>query len=502
MKFYITTPIYYVNDKPHIGHAYATFAADTAARYHRMLGHEVFFLTGTDENASKNAEAAVKAGEPDTKDYVDRMSATWQITWDELGISNNDFIRTTEQRHIDAVYKFWRAVEEKGDIYKGTYEGLYCVGCEAYKVESDLVDGKCPEHNREPELLKEENYFFKASKYKDALLKYIEINPDFVQPKSRKQEVINYITDHLVDISISRPTKGWGIPVPGDDSQVVYVWFDALINYLTAIGYASDDSNFTEWWNEVIHLVGKDITKFHCALWPAMLLSAGVTLPKKVFAHGFFTIDGQKISKSLGNAIDPKDLAETYGIETLRYFLLREIPFGGDGDFSIERIALRYDADLASGLGNFASRVATLAVGRTDLMVGDALEVVTNKAWKDYQTAMDEFQFSQALEAVWVLLTAGDRYVEQTKPWEMKKDDNRTAELDIALGTLVETLRHISWMLLPFMPDKSRIIVNALGWDDEFERNFEQATKWGSQSQKPLVEKLQPLFPRLEQDLT
>lgn len=501
MKFYITTPIYYVNDRPHIGHAYATFAADTAARYHRMLGHEVFFLTGTDENASKNAEAAVKAGETDTKDYVDQMSATWQMTWDELGISNDDFIRTTEQRHIDAVYKFWNAVEKKGDIYKGTYKGLYCVGCEAYKVESDLVDGLCVEHNRAPELLSEENYFFRASAYKDALLKYIDEHPEFVQPKARKQEVVNYIADHLVDISISRPTKGWGIPVPGDASQVIYVWFDALINYLTAIGYADDDNRYAEWWSVSHHLVGKDITKFHCGLWPAMLMSAGVSLPKKVFAHGFFTIDGQKISKSLGNAIDPKDLAETYGIETLRYFLLREIPFGGDGDFSIERIALRYDADLASGLGNFASRVATLAAGRTELMVGDALEEATKQAWNDYGTAMSDFQFSQALEAVWALLTAGDKYVEQTKPWELKKDESRTAEFDLVLGTLVETLRHISWMLLPFMPDKSRMVINTLGLDTEFERNFEEATQWGAQSQKPLVEKLQPLFPRIEQDI-
>lgn len=497
MKFYITTPIYYVNDVPHIGHAYCTFAADTMARYQRMLGKDVFFLTGTDENASKNAEAAAKLGEQDTKDYVDRMSAAWQMTWDELGISNNDFIRTTEQRHIEAVNKFWHEVDKRGDIYKGEYEGLYCVGCEAYKTEAELVDGKCPEHNREPELLKEENYFFKTSKYKDALLKHIEDNPDFVQPKSRRQEVINYITDHLDDISISRPTKGWGIPVPGDDSQVIYVWFDALINYLTAIGYGAADPEFETWWNGANHVVGKDIIKFHCALWPAMLMSADLPLPKKVFAHGFFTIDGQKISKSLGNAIDPKDLVETYGVEIIRYFLLREIPFGGDGDFSIERLSGRYDADLANGLGNFASRVASMAAGR-DLMIGDVLKAETESAWQAYKTAMDNYQFSQALEAVWALLSAGDKFIEEAKPWEMKKDESRGAELDTVLGTLVETLRHISWMLVPFMPDKSRAIANALGWDTEFEREFDEATSWGAQGEKPLVEKLDPLFPRIE----
>jgi methionyl-tRNA synthetase len=500
MKFYITTPIYYVNDKPHIGHAYCTFAADTVARYQRMLGKEVFFLTGTDENASKNAEAAQKAGETDTKDYVDRMSAIWQMTWDELGISNNDFIRTTEQRHIEAVNKFWHEVNKKGDIYKGEYEGLYCVGCEGYKVESDLVDGKCPEHNREPEVLKEENYFFKASKYKEALLKYIEENPDFVQPKSRRQEVVNYITDHLNDISISRPTKGWGIPVPGDESQVIYVWFDALINYLTAVDYGKEDSNFESWWSEVNHLVGKDIIKFHCALWPAMLLSAGVSLPKKVFAHGFFTIEDKKISKSLGNAIDPKDLAETYGVETLKYFLLREIPFGSDGDFSIERISARYDSDLANGLGNFASRVASMAAGR-ELLVGEDLKQLTEKSWGEYKTAMENYQFSQALEVVWSLLSAGDKLIEETKPWELKKDESRGAELDTILGSLVETLRHVSWMLVPFMPDKSRVIMKGLGWSMEFERSFEEATKWAAQSEKPIVEKLQPLFPRIETEL-
>lgn len=497
MKYYITTPIYYVNDKPHIGHAYATFAADTVARYQRMLGNEVFFLTGTDENASKNAEAASKAGEPDTKKYVDQMSAVWQLTWDELGISNSDFIRTTEQRHIEAVYKFWKEVEAKGDIYQGEYEGLYCVGCEEYKVESDLIDGLCAQHNRAPEALKETNYFFKASKYRDELLDYINQNPNFVQPKSRRQEVLNYITNHLADISISRPTKGWGIPVPNNAEQVIYVWFDALVNYLTAIGYNNDSSDFDKWWPEAHHLVGKDIIKFHCALWPAMLLSAGLPLPKKVFAHGFFTIDGQKIGKSLGNAIDPKDLAETYGVETLRYFLLREIPFGSDGDFSIERLSGRYDSDLANGLGNFASRVTTLAVGVQDLKPSVSLEAATRDAWQAYLDAMNDYQFSPALEAVWALLTAGDKLVEESKPWELKKDATKTAELNQVLGTLVELLRHVSWMLVPFMPDKSQAILEALGWSNETNRSFDEARVWGAWQTNPEPKKITPLFPRL-----
>jgi len=346
-KFYITTPIYYVNDIPHIGHAYTTIAADVLARYYRMKGKEVYFLTGTDENSQKNVEAAKKVKGEELKvksekeivaEYVNEMSAKWQETWDSLDITNDDFIRTTEPRHKKAVKKFFEAVFKNGDIYKGIYEGLYCPGCEAYVSEMDLENGKCPFHKIAPKKIKEENYFFRLKKYESKLLDYIEKNPDFIEPEARRNEVVNYISHHLEDISISRLSQEWGIPVPIDKKQVIYVWFDALINYLTAVGYGTNEEKFNKWWPADLHLVGKDIIKFHCALWPAMLMSAGLPLPKKVFAHGFFTIGGQKISKSLGNVLDPVELVNKYGIDEVRYFLLREISFGEDGDISLKRL--------------------------------------------------------------------------------------------------------------------------------------------------------------------
>lgn len=494
-KFYVTTPIYYVNDKPHIGHAYATIAADALARYRRMLGDDVFFLTGTDDNAQKNVEAAAAVKE-DVYDYVDRMSAVWRLTWDELGISNDDFIRTTEPRHRAAVEQFWKAVEAKGDIYKGTYKGLYCVGCEAFYTESELVDGKCPLHNRVPEILEEENYFFRLSKYRGSLLQHISDHPEFVQPESRRHEVTNYIKDHLNDISISRPNKGWGISVPVDDAHVIYVWFDALINYLTAVGYGTDQAGFERRWPASVHIVGKDIIKFHCALWPAMLLSAGLSLPEHIFAHGFFTLDGQKISKSLGNAIDPKDLVETYGLDSLRYFLLREIPFGGDGDFSIERIAARYDADLASGLGNLVSRVVTLAAGQPELQPTQALAPAFTEVWQRYHEAWQRFAPHQALDEVWRALTLCDRYLEEKKPWALKKDPTRQVELREILGTSVEALRQVAWLLVPLLPETSAKIFTALNLPNELQQPLIEAQTWRT-SPTPTVSSTSALFPRL-----
>lgn len=498
-KFYITTPIYYVNDKPHIGHAYATIAADALARYWRMLGEEVLFLTGTDENSQKNIEAAAKTGE-DQYDYVDRMAAIWQRTWDELGITNNDFIRTTEARHHAAVNKFWQAVSERGDMYKGSYEGLYCVGCEAYYTETDLTaDGLCPIHQRPVEKLAEQNYFFKLSNYREALLAHIEAHPDFVQPETRRNEIINYIKDHLQDISISRPNKGWGISVPGDETQAIYVWFDALINYLTAAGYGSNDGQFVKWWPASLHLVGKDIIKFHCALWPAMLMSAGLALPERVFAHGFFTINGQKVSKSLGNAIDPNDLVATYGLDALRYFLLREISFGGDGDFSIERISARYDADLASGLGNLASRITTLAAGRelTAPTKDGFLAAAAGETRQAYEAALADIRPDQALEHIWKFLTACDKYIDQEKPWVLVKDPEQFAHAAEVFGTLVEALRQIAWLLVPLLPTASGHIFAALGCSDELQRPAQEAMVWGAQIHPPVVQKITPLFPRL-----
>lgn len=494
-KFYITTPIYYVNDRPHIGSAYATIVPDVLARYHRMLGNQVYFLTGTDENAQKNVEAAEKAGQ-DVQKYVDTMSAAWQETWDELNISNDDFIRTTEDRHKIGVEKFWRLVEAAGDIYKGAYEGLYCVGCEEFKTESDLTsDGLCPIHHRKPDVVKEDNYFFRASKFREPLLAHIDSHPDFIQPSSRRHEVVNYIKDHLNDVSISRPTKGWGISVPGDETQVIYVWFDALINYLTAIGYGTDETTFAQWWPADLHVVGKDITKFHCGLWPAMLLSAGLPLPHRVFAHGFFTIDGQKMSKSLGNVIDPRSLAETYGLDAFRLFLLREIPFGSDGDFSIERVAARYDADLVNGLGNTVSRILALADGRP-LNVGRALQPLFEQTWSEYQAAFASIEPHGATDAVWRALRGVDQYIDTTAPWKLAKDESKADELTEVLGTLTEALRQLAWLLIPLLPDTAHKIFAALSIEREIERPLEEARVWGGTVISRAV-KIQPLFPRL-----
>ena len=497
MKYYITTPIYYVNDRPHIGHAYATFAADALARYHRLLGDEVYFLTGTDENAQKNVEAAVKSGEKNIQQYVDQMSALWQETWDELDISNNDFIRTTEERHRQGVEKFWKTVEAAGDIYRGTYEGLYCVGCEAFYTTSDLVDGLCPQHKRAPEVLREENYFFRLAKYRERLLKYIDDHPDFIQPTSRRHETINYIRDHMADISISRPYRGWGIPVPGDKTQVVYVWFDALINYLTAIGYRDSQEEFNKWWPADAHILGKDILKFHSALWPAMLMSANLPLPKNIIVHGHFTIDGQKISKSLGNAIDPRELVATYGLDAVRYFLFREIPFGGDGDFSIERLSARYDADLASGLGNTVSRIITLAQSEEELAPGNELAEVFLKVWQNYHEAMKNYQPGAALDAVWSALKTCDQYIDKTKPWLLKKDSAKKDETRRVLGSLVEALRQFSLLLVPLLPSAARQISDLIGTTSDQSRPLNELAVWGGHKSKYNIAKNKALFPRL-----
>jgi len=468
MKYYITTPIYYINDKPHIGHAYATFVADTFARYHRLKGADVFFLTGTDENSTKNVEAAREKGYADIQRYLDMQSAEWQKTWKELDITNNDFIRTTEERHKQGVEKFFRLVHEKGDIYKGVYQGLYCTGCEAFLRESDLVDGLCPFHKKKPELIEEQNYFFRASKYRGALLEHIGKNPEFIQPVSRRNEIVNYIKDHFEDISISREKIEWGIRLPIDESQVIYVWFDALINYLTGIGYGWDEERFARYWPADLHIVGKDIIKFHCALWPAMLLSAGLQFPRRVFAHGFFTIDGQKVSKSLGNAIDPVQLCSTYGIDVVRYFLLREIPFGGDGDFSETRLQDRYDAELAKGLGNFTSRVLTLAqnCGATSFETAaipaeqEAARAVVDLRYA-WERGFEQCALHESLAAVHDLIAWGDRYIDQTKPWELLKDDQASAVQ--VLSILVELLRQVSLFLYPFMPHTAAAIRERLG---------------------------------------
>lgn len=498
-KFYITTPIYYVNDIPHIGHAYTTIAADVLARYHRIRGEEVYFLTGTDENSQKNVEAAKEKGYKDIKKYVDEMSAKWQETWDSLGITNDDFVRTTEPRHLKAIKRFFEAVYKSGDIYKGKYEGLYCPACEAYVGKADLVLGKCPIHKIKPRKIKEENYFFRFKKYEDKLLEYIEKNPEFIQPEARRNEIVNYISHHLEDISISRVSQEWGIPVPIDKTQALYVWFDALINYLTGVGFAKDEKNFSKWWPADLHLVGKDIIKFHCALWPAMLMSAGLPLPKKVFAHGFFTLNGQKISKSLGNVIDPIDLVNKYGIDEVRYYLLREIPFGEDGDFSFKRLEERYNAELANGLGNLVARVLTMCEKYFGSKVPSKVSGTAAPTWSSYEMALDNLKFNQALQDIWDLISFCDELINREAPWQLVKVDKE--RLERVIYTLLETIRHIAWLIAPFMPITSDMIFEQLGLPPKKEKtkSLEEAKKWGGMIPGKKIKKGKPLFPRLEQ---
>ncbi|EKD33471.1 MAG: hypothetical protein ACD_76C00022G0002 [uncultured bacterium] len=497
-KFYITTPIYYVNAKPHIGHAYTTIACDVLARYNRLLGKDVFFLTGTDENSQKNVQAAEKEG-VELQMYLNQMSAVWQETFDSLGFTNNYFIRTTEERHKKAVEKFFNAVYERGDIYKGEYEGLYCEGCEAFVGRGDLVGGECPIHKTKPKSIKEQNFFFSLSKYREPLLSFIKESKDFIQPKSRRNEIISYIEKFMTDISISRESAVAGIPVPVDQSQKIYVWFDALINYLSGIGYGWDDEMFKKYWPADVHVVGKDIIKFHCALWPAMLMSAGLALPKRVFAHGFFTINGEKMSKSLGNVIDPVDVAREYGNDTLRYYLLKEITFGEDGDFSFERLKDRYNGELANEIGNLSHRVLTMAEKYFDCVVPHRADGFLAGAWPTYHIAMKDLRFHDAIDVILSLAHEANKFIDDKQPWELEKIGEKEILGDV-IYILLETLRHIAWMMYPIIPNASEKLFEKLGLKlpQEFTQSMEHAWEWGELKPGSKVSKGEALFPRIE----
>jgi methionyl-tRNA synthetase len=484
-KFYITTPIYYVNGAPHIGSAYTTIVADTLARSRAAQNEDVIFLTGVDENAQKNVEAAEKKGEA-VDAYVDQMAGVWESTWKQLGISNTDFIRTTEARHIETVNDFWARIDAAGDLYRDRYEGLYCKGHEAFIKEEDLVDGLCPEHKTAPELVAEDNYFFRLSGYREKLLQFYEAHGDFVAPVNRFQEVKSFVEAGLEDISFSRERKegrtAWGIPVPNDPNQVIYVWADALVNYISAVGVDAWEDHPAD-----VHAVGKDIVRFHAVIWPAMLMSAGLPLPGQVIANGFLTVDGTKISKSLGNTIDPLDLAARYGVDAVRYFLLREVPYGGDGDFSEEKMKERYNGDLANGLGNFTSRVLTLAEKETAAQGG--LKIPKNGVDDDFKKIiadmsrtvrekLNEYKFHEALAAIWFAISFGDRYVNDKKIWEIKDDVVRGA----ALYHLVLLLDAVARELAPYLPETARKIASAIEHGNGFLK----------------VTKIAALFPRIK----
>lgn len=457
--FFITTSIAYTNASPHLGFALELIQADVLARYHRILGEKVFFLTGTDEHGQKIAKASEGAGKS-PEELTDEISGKFKKLKEPLNLSNDDFIRTTDQkRHWPAVEKVWLALKENGDIYKKKYQGLYCVGCEAFITNKDLAGGKCKIHQKEPELIEEENYFFKLSKYSKEIGRAIKEDETRIIPEGRKNEMISFVNQGLEDVSFSRPRKDlqWGIPVPGDDSQTIYVWADALVNYLSALGYPNDD--YKKYWPPDVHCLGKDILRFHATIWLGMLLSLRLPLPKNIFVHGFITSDGQKMSKSLGNVVDPFELVKKYGTDPVRYFLLREITSMEDGDFTYEKFEQRYTSDLAKGLGNLVSRVATLAKKYSfpsDASAKGQIREEIAGAREKYQKAISDFKFNEALISVWGLIGFCDRYIEKEKPWE-----NRESAEEVIMN-LVFVVEEIAKLLEPFLPQASKAAAEQL----------------------------------------
>ena len=463
-KFYITTSIAYTNAQPHLGFGLESVQADVIARHHRLLGEDVFFLTGTDEYGRKVVEAAEEADKTPKK-FCDGISAKFRNLKEILNLSNDDFIRTTDQkRHWPAVKKAWLGLKKSGDIYKKKYRGLYCSGCEAFITRKDLMNGKCVIHQKKPELIEEENYFFRLSKYSKRIEKIVKGDTIKIIPQSRKREMLNFLKQGLEDISFSRPRKdlGWGIPVPDDETQTIYVWGDALINYISALGYSKNSSKFKKYWPADVHCIGKDIQKFHCLIWPGMLLSLNLPLPKTIFVHGFITASGQKISKSLGNVIDPFGLVKKYGTDPVRYFLLREIPPTEDGDFTYEKFEGRYNSDLAKGLGNLVARVITMAKKIKLVDTGyqparlNRFQTTVNKTWESYKKALDEFKFNEALAAIWGLIGFCDKYIEKERPWE---ENEKQKEV---IGNLLFVLKEIAELLKPFLPETSEKILEQI----------------------------------------
>lgn len=457
-KFYITTSIAYANASPHIGFALESVQADVLARHHRQNGDEVFFLTGTDEHGAKIYKVSQKFGK-NPQEFVDGISDEFKKLKQTLNLSWDDFIRTTDRgRHYPAVAKIWEKLAGKNLIEKRKFEGLYCVGCEAFKLPKDLIDGKCPEHLAEPEKITEENYFFKLSLFEQDIKNKIESDEIKIIPKTRKNEILSFLNQGLEDISVSRSKEKlpWGISVPGDESQVVYVWIDALTNYISALGYGTDNKNM-RFWPADAHCVGKDILRFHAVIWPAILMAAELPLPKNIFVHGYITSGGQKMSKSIGNVISPKDLVDKYGADAVRYFLLREIPSTEDGDFTEEKFIARYNGDLANGLGNFAARVLTLAAKLGEVEPPREIQPpYIEKAVKEAEKKISEFKFNEALAAIWELISFGDNYVNQEKPWE-----NMESKKEV-ISNLVQIVKTVAEQLSPFLPETSEKIINAI----------------------------------------
>ena len=507
-KFYITTPIYYVNARPHIGHAYTTIACDTVARRHRMLGDDTWFLTGTDEHGQKIERAAQAAGRT-PQQFADEVSETFRTSWERLGLSYDDFIRTTSDRHKQGVQALWRKIRDNGYIYKGIYTGQYCVFDELY-VDAVGPGAPCPDCGRPTETVHEENYYFKLSAFEDKLIKLYSEHPDFIRPETRRNEVISFVRDGLRDLSVSRSTFSWGIPVPDDPKHVIYVWFDALANYITALGYGqADQTKYEEYWPGV-HMIGKEIVRFHCVYWPALLMAAGLPLPKGIVAHGWLLFEESKMSKSRGNIVRTETIVDVLGIDALRYFLLREIVFGQDGSFSFDALVQRYNADLANGLGNLASRTLTMInryfrgevpypsqTGRTP--ADEAIAGTAKKVIVEFDSLFDQYQFSRALELCWGLVAAVDKYIVENEPWSLgeKQDEGSRARLATVLYTSAEALRIVTALAHPVMPDATAKIWTQLGLGDI--RKFDLSTlQWGQLRLGTKLGEVQAVFPRAD----
>jgi methionyl-tRNA synthetase len=510
--YYVTTPIYYVNDAPHIGHAYTTVAGDMLTRWHRQRGEEVWFLTGTDEHGQKVMRAA-EAGGVSPQEWTDRLVETeWKPVLKTIDAANDDFIRTTEARHSERVREFWQTLYDAGHVFEGAYEGPYCVSCEEFKLPSELLDGPdgvklCPIHGQPVEIISEKNYFFRLSAFTDPLLEFYEAHPDFVQPESARNEVLAFVRHGLQDLSVTRSTFDWGIPVPWDDAHVLYVWIDALLNYATAAGYGTDPERFAHLWPADVHLVGKDILRFHAVIWPAMLMAAGLEPPRKVFANGWLLVGGEKMSKTKLTGIRPSAIIDVFGSDAFRYYFMKAIPFGQDGSFSWEDMAARYKAELADQFGNLASRLTSMVLryrdGALPAPVDEpALTGALAAAVDSAESAIERIDLQGAINATMTFVREVNNYVTEQAPWQLAKDDAKAADLDRVLYATAESLRAVAVLLNPVMPKASATLWHSLGAEAGLgplsEQRVQDAARWGQLPVGAVVTKSEPLFPRVE----